>query len=76
MQIEIEDRNSKIVLVHVDYDAALDLFVAELGAIPDALFFDDKRLHARLKGELNAAVARALKAAARGVLERCGGVSV
>ena len=69
MQIEIEDRNGKIVLVHVGYDAALDLFLAELGAIPDTLFFDDKRLHARLKGELDAAVARALKAAARGVLE-------
>ena len=44
MQIEIEDRNGKIVLVHVGYDAALDLFLAELGAIPDTLFFDDKRL--------------------------------
>lgn len=70
MQIEIEDRDGKIVLIHLDYDATLDLFLAELGKLPTLLFADDRRLHARLKGEIDASIARALKAAAKSVLER------
>ncbi len=70
MEIEIEDSDGLPVRVRVDYDAPLELMLSELGSIPDNICPDDPRLRARLRGLLDAAVARALKAAARVVLEK------
>ena len=70
MEVEIDDSDGRPIRVRVAYDAPLELMLSELQSIPCNIFPDDPRLRARLRGLLDAAVARALKAAAREVVHR------
>jgi hypothetical protein len=70
MEILIEKADGRPVNVSIDCDHPLELMLTELQTIPVRIFPSDPRRRAELRWLLDVAVARALKAAARVVLEK------
>ena len=64
MEILIEDADGRPVNVNIDCDHPLELMLTELQTIPCTIFPDDPRLRAQLRGAIDVAVAKALRAAA------------
>ena len=68
MDILIEDSDGRPINVSIDFDVQLQCMLSELGAIAGNIFPDDPHRRAELRGAIDVAVAKALKAAAKAVL--------
>ena len=70
MDILIEDTDGRPVTLTIDIDHPAELMLTELQTVPMRIFPNDPRRRAELRGLIDVAVARALKAAARSVMEK------